>query len=289
MKRPSRWLSIVLVFTLVAVLLFVGLPVGSGPPTNLARSYAQTTGPTIRVAITVGLVPWQYKDRSGRLTGFEVEMLRDVGRRLSRNIEFIDVEWEGIFAGLQANKYEIIASAISIICERQKILDFSVPYYDTGVSVTVRKADRRVQQVEDLKGMILGVGGAGTTSHLWLLRHRFRYEMKEIKVYDKTVSAMLDLEVGRIDGVAENYPTATGYVKDKPVLDVRLRNLTAGKTGMAFRKGDPLTGQINATIDSMKRDGTMARLHREQFGFDATADAAVVRVQPPVPLAEDCR
>jgi len=288
MKRPPRWSLHVLASGIVAILLVIGFP-GGPMSVDLTRSYAQSPGEPIRAAITVGLVPWQYKDRSGKLTGFEVEMLRDVGRRMGREVEFIDTQWEGIFAGLQANKFDIVASAVSILCERQKIADFSVPYYDAGVSVTVRKADKRVQQVEDLKGMVTAAGGSGSTSHLWLLRHKLRYEMKEVRVYERTIEAMLDLEVSRIDAVAQNYPSAAYYVRDKPTLEVRLRNLTADKTGMAFRKGDPLTGQINTAIDAMKRDGTMARLHREQFGFDAPRDSALVRVVPPVAFSSDCR
>lgn len=276
---------------LMIVLLFAGPQSGSEPNRDLLDgSVVQAAGPgPIRVATTPPFAPWQYRDQSGKLTGFEVEMLREIGRRLNREVEFIDVQWEGIFAGLTASKYDVVASAVAIICERQKVVDFSVPYYEFGVSIAVRKNDKRIQHVEDLKGMVVGVGGAGSTSHLWLLRNRFKYDIKEIRVYETNISAMLDLQVGRIDAVAQNYPSQLYYIRDKPVYEIRLRGLTAGFTGMAFRKGDPLVGPINTAIDAMKRDGTMARLHRGQFGIDAPADSAVVRVLAPVVFPTDCK
>ncbi len=287
MRRPSLRHRHVFGSILVAALLFAALLIGVEPGMGPVRGYAQ--GAPLRVALTVGFVPWQYKDATGKLTGFEVEMLRNIGRRLNREVEFIDVQWEGIFAGLQANKYDIIASAVSILCERQKIVDFSVPYYDTGVSITVRKGDGRVRRVEDLKGMVVGVAGAGTTSHLWLMENKSKYEIKDIRVYDKIVSEMIDLEVGRIDAVAETFTGASGYTKDKPVLEIRVRDLTAHKVAMVFRKGDALVAQVNPVINAIKTDGTIARLHREQFGFEVPAESSTVRVVAPVLVAADCK
>jgi polar amino acid transport system substrate-binding protein len=276
---------------LVVSMLFGLFVAGGWPATMLRATYGQgtTSGAPLRVAITEGLVPWTYRDKTGQLTGFEVEMLRNIGQRLNRPVDFISVQWDGIFAGLAANKYDIIASAVTVTCERQKIIDFSVPYYDTGVSITARKNDPRVRTVNDLKGMVVGVGGSGTTSHLWLLRNRFKYGIKEIKVYDAHASAMLDLEIGRLDAVAEMYPTAMGYVKDKPVLDVRLRGLTGQQTAMVFRKGDAVETAVNTAIDTMKKDGALAQLHKQQFGFDAPKDGMVNRVVPPVPPLSDCK
>lgn len=261
-------------------------PSHQGPSVVLV-AFGAPSGP-IRAATTPPFAPWQYRDASGRLTGFEVEMLREIGRRLGREVEFIDVQWEGALAGLVANKYDVVASAIGIICERQKIVDFSVPYYEFGVSITVRRNDKRIQRVEDLKGMIVGVGGAGSTSHLWLLKHRFKYEIKEIRVYETNAAAMLDLAAGRIDAVAQNYPSQLYYIRDKPEFEIRLRGLTKGFMGMAFRKGDPLVVQFNEAINAMKRDGTMARIHREHFGSDPPSDSPAVRVLPPVPIQTDC-
>lgn len=286
MKQAPRWSLYTLAAMLVAVLVFVGFPASVGSRLDLTRSYAQNTGP-VRVAITVGLVPWQYMDKAGKLTGFEVEMLRDLGRRLNREVEFIDTQWEGIFAGLQANKYDIIASAVSITCARQKIVSFSVPYYDAGIAITVQKNDKRIKVVENLKGMVVGVAGAGTTAHLWLMQNKVKYGIKEVKVYDK--DAMLDLEIGRIDAVAGDYPASAYYVKDRPVLEVRLRNLTAENYGLVLGKGVPLVGQVNTVINAMKKDGTMARLHREHFGFQAPADSTMVKVVPPISFPEGCK
>lgn len=288
MNRLPRLLTAV--GTVLVFLLSLGPQFSSEVDRTFPLSTAVQAAPTgpIRAAIVVPFAPWAYRDTSGRLTGFEVEMLREIGRRLNREIEFIDVQWEGALAGLVANKYDVVASAIGIICERQKVVDFSVPYYDFGVSITVRKNDKRIQRVEDLKGMVIGVGGAGSTSHLWLLRNRFRYEIKEIRVYETNAAAMLDLAAGRIDAVAQNYPSQLYYIKDKPEFEIRLRGLTKGFAGMAFRKGDPLVSQFNAAIDAMKKDGTMARIHREQFGSEAPADSPAIRVLPPVPIQTDC-
>lgn len=284
MGRPQRWLTRLLVGAIV--LMVAGLV--PSPRFSGGGSAQAASAEPIRVAITVPFAPWDYHDKSGKLTGFEVEMLREIGRRLDRDVQFVEVQWDGIFAGLTANKYDIIASNVGITCDRQKLYDFSVPYYNDGVSISARTSDKRVQRVQDLKGMVVGVGGAGTTSHLWLLKNRFKYGIKEIKVYEGEGGAVwLDLQAGRIDAVAETTPTALYYVRDKPWLQVRLPDLTSFYGALVFRKGDPLVGPVNNAIDAMKRDDTMARIHREQFGIAAPPGGAVVKVIPPVVL--DCK
>ncbi|MGH8614496.1 MAG: substrate-binding periplasmic protein [Gammaproteobacteria bacterium] len=280
--------------TVAGMVLIVSLLMGSrsSPWTSAilplgGLAQAAPAGP-VRAATTPPFAPWQYRDQSGRLTGFEVEILREIGRRLNREVEFVDVQWEGALAGLMANRYDVVASAVGVTCERQKIIDFSVPYYEFGVSIAVRKDDRRIQRVEDLKGMVVGVGGGGSTSHLWLTENRSRYEIGDVRVYENNAAAMLDLAASRIDAVAQNYPSQLYYIRDKPNFEIRLRSLTSGFTAMAFRKGEPLVSPLNGAIDAMKRDGTMARFHREQFGSEPPADSLATRVVPPVPIQTNC-
>jgi polar amino acid transport system substrate-binding protein len=250
------------------LLLLLGAAVLLGDPSlsrlSVRGDSLEAAQAPIRAAMTV-LVPWHYYDKSGKETGFDAELVREVGRRLNRQIQIVTVQWEGIFVGLQSKKYDMIPT-ITVTCERQKTIDYSVPYADTGLSVTVRKNDRSIQRVEDLKGKIVGVQGAGSGAHIWVTKNAGKYGIKQIKTYEDMASLMLDLQVGRIDAAVENYFTAAFYVKDKPV-EVRVTGLTAVIVATGFRKGDPLRDAFDKALNAMKKDGTMVRIWREQLGI----------------------
>jgi polar amino acid transport system substrate-binding protein len=285
MNRAVRGLRYLFVLLLVVLL---------GPAVDMTTSKLGTfrsweveaANVPIRVGTTVGLVPWEYVDKTGKLTGFEVEMLREVGTRLKRPVQFIDVQEEAMFAGLLVGKYEILASALAILCERQKKADFSVPYYDSGLSAFVRKDDARINRVEDLKGMTVGVGGSGTSAQIWASRNKERYGIKEVKVYEDGASTFLDLEAGRIDAVVQSSPTGAYFIRDKPKIEMRVRGLTGAKTGLAFRKGDPLRAEIDDVLNAMKKDGAIARLHVQQIGYQPPSDGSAVNVIPRIPVPD---
>jgi len=268
-------------------LVLLGLGYAPLDPRGLESGQVQAAGEAIVVGATVGLVPWEYLDKSGRLTGFEIEMLRLVGKRLDRPVKFIDVQSDAMFAGLLSGKYQILASALAILCQRQKQADFSVPYYAASLAAFVRKDDPRIRTAEDLRGMIIGVEGSSSSSHAWLTANQERYGFKEIKVYQDMPSTFLDLEAGRIDAVVQSAPTGSYYIRGKPRLEMRVQGLRGtALTGLAFRKGDLLRAQVDEALNKMKADGTMARLHFQQIGYAPSAESPTVKLIPSVPVPE---
>lgn len=279
MKRVIRFAWILA--TLFAVVLAI-----ASVPTWDSAVYQDTVeaapSAPIRFANTI-LPPWHYRDKDGTQTGFLVDMMQDIGRRLGRPVEIIEVQFAGIFPGLFGGKYDVIAAAISQTCERQKFVDFGVPYYDQGLSITVRKDDPRVQREEDLRGLVAGAEGAGTLGHLWLRDHKDALGIKDIRVYEDLASSMLDLQAGRVDAVVQNLPTAAYYIRDKANLEVRVHTLKGveRKSAFAFPKGTlALRPRVDEAINAMKRDGTMARINQKFFGFVPSPNAVVVNVMP---------
>ena len=265
----------ILVPMLLAFLLFAAFPAG-GP---WASALSTAAPKPIRVGSTI-LAPWHYIDKAGKEAGFETAILRDIGRRLKTPIQIVTVQWEGIFTGLLSGKYDVIASTVVINCERQQKFDFSVPYYDSGLSITVRKNDPRVNRVEDLRGLVVGVEGSGTVSHNFALENKDKYGIKEVKVYEDMASLMLEVQAGRIDAAIQDFASSSYYLKDKPALQVRVWGLTAALSGMVFRKGDPLRAKLDQMINALKKDGTMARIHREELGYQAPPGSVMVKVVP---------
>jgi polar amino acid transport system substrate-binding protein len=222
-------------------------------------------------------VPWEFM-REGQLVGFEVDMLQELAKRMGVELEFITVPFSGIFTGLQAGKWDLASSSIWITEARLKEMDFTDPYYDSDIAMMTR-ADSPVKSFADMKGRVFGAD-TGSMNDQWLKDHLDDYGPYEIKNYDSPTDAFLDLQAGRLDGVVADAPTALYYVQQNPDAGLAVPFLMneGFPQAWAFRKGDPLRDAVNAVLNDMKRDGTLAAIYKKWFGQDPPAGSSVVTV-----------
>jgi polar amino acid transport system substrate-binding protein len=253
--------------TLTAALLsgFLSIFAGSG------ASAADLT-----VGANIGNVPWEFQDASGKVTGFEVDLVTEIGKRLGKSVEFVNTPFNGLFSAVQSGRINMAISSITITDKRLESVTFAQPYYDSDQSLTVTAASG-IEGLSGMDGKVVGVD-TGSTGDMWAEKNQADLKLGEIRRFEGLQPAMLDLVAGRIDGYISDIPALLYYVKDKPELKVVERIPTGEKYSIMFNKDDPLAAQVNDVITTLKNEGFVAKLHETWFGAKAEDSTSTVMV-----------
>jgi polar amino acid transport system substrate-binding protein len=218
----------------------------------------------INVGANIGNVPWEFQDAKGEVVGFEVDLMKDVGKRLGMDVKFTNIPFQGLFAAVQSGQIDAAVSSITITKKRLESVSFAQPYYDSDQSLTVKK-DSGITALSGMEGKTVGVD-TGSTGDMWTTTNQATAKIATINRYEGLQPAMLDLEAGRIDGYISDIPALLYYVKDKPQFAVVERIKTTEQYSVMFAKDSPLAAKVNDAITDMKKDGTLAKIHETWFG-----------------------
>ena len=219
----------------------------------------------LRVGSDVAYPPFEYVDEeTGEFIGFDMDLIREVGRRLGMQVEIINTAWEGILPGLLAGHYDVVISAMTITDERAQVVDFSDPYFATGQVIVVRADDTSVNEPADLAGKVIAVQ-IGTTGQFAAERIE---GVARIDHYPTMPEAFLALRLGRADAAVADELVAIEEARANPgVLKVVGKPFTVEFYGIAMRKGrDELLRGINRALAQIKADGTYDELYAKWFG-----------------------
>ena len=236
---------------------------------------AQAAGAAeMKVGANIGNVPWEFQDAKGETVGFEVDLMKEVGKRLGMDVSFVNIPFTGLFAAVQSGQIDAAVSSITITPKRLASVSFAQPYYDSDQSLTV-KADSGITGLKGIGGKTVGVD-TGSTGDMWAETHKGEDKFTEIRRYEGLAPAMLDLAAGRIDGYISDIPALQYYVKDKPIYKVVERIPTGEKYSVMFAKDSPLAAKVNDEITKLKADGFIAGLHEKWFGAKAEPGTSTV-------------
>jgi polar amino acid transport system substrate-binding protein len=246
----------------------------AGLMTALAAFGAQAADLT--VGANIGNVPWEFEDASGKVTGFEVDLVTEIAKRLGKSVEFVNTPFAGLFPAVQSGRINMAVSSITITEKRLESVSFAQPYYDSDQSLTVTAASG-ITGLKGMSGKVVGVD-TGSTGDMWAEAHKGEYKFGEIRRFEGLQPAMLDVVAGRVDGYISDIPALLYYAKDKPELKVVERIPTGEKYSIMFNKGDPLATEVNKVITTLKGEGFIAKLHETWFGAKAEGTTSTVAV-----------
>ncbi len=251
--------------TLFALLASIGM---------VATAQAQKT---MKVAADVGYVPHVMATATGGVEGYNVDLANEVARRMGMKSEIIDQEWSGIFAGLNAKRYDTIIAPTTITADRSKNMLFAEGYMDVNYIFILKKGSS-ANTLDDLKGKKIAVN-RGNLFDKWLSARQDQYGW-EIMRFGKNTEAVQAVVTGRAFANMAG-DTVGGWTASKnPQLSVAKVVIESGKKGgFAFRKNDvALRNQFEDVIECMKLDGTVARIHEKWIGMPPlpTSSANVV-------------
>ena len=245
--------------------------------TYLAPISAASRDENVLIAgANIGNVPWEFQDTAGELIGFEIDLVNEVAKRLNREIEIINIPFNGLFSAVQSSRIDIAISSITITEQRLTSVSFAQPYYDSDQSLTIR-SDSNITSVNDLQDEVVAVD-TGSTGDIWASENQQQYGFKEIRRYEGIAPAALDLQIGRVAGYISDIPAMQYYTKDKPELKVVERIRTGGSYSMMFRKDDELALSVNEIITTLKQEGLVNELHNKWFGVLAEESTSTAKV-----------
>jgi polar amino acid transport system substrate-binding protein len=230
----------------------------------LAASSAISVAEDLVVGANIGNVPWEFQDASGDFVGFEIDLVKEVGKRLDRPVEVVNIPFNGLFPAVQSGRISIALSSITITDKRLRSVSFAQPYYDSAQSLTVL-ARNPASGLGDMDGKVIGVD-TGSTGDMWTTANQEKYGFAEIRRFEGLAPAMLDLQSGRIDGYISDIPSLEYFIKDKPHFKVVERIPTGERYSMMFARNDPLAAEVNRVITLLKEEGFVAGLHEKWFG-----------------------
>jgi polar amino acid transport system substrate-binding protein len=224
---------------------------------------------------------------TAEMQGFDVDVAKAIGSDLGVETCFATPSWDAITAGNWANKWDVSVGSMTITVDRQKILDFSVPYYYTPAVVAVAK-DSGYTKLEDVSGQTL-CAGTSTTYESWLKNDMTALGLPESSIYAKVpanvTATTLETDQECAQAIASGRKDFVGYVTSATVVDA---NIAAGmpvvKLGSpvysedlaaAFDKAASLSttslrAKVDALFTKMHGDGTLSKLSNQWFQMDLT-------------------
>lgn len=230
---------------------------------------ASATRGVLRIALEGTYPPFNFRDpKSGHLTGYDVDVARDLARRLKRQPQFVLTEWSAILPALSAGRVDVAVSQVIISPEREKAFDFSAPYLYSQFQLIVRKNERtNYRTLADLRGRKLGVRQGSVFEQ----KARAVGEI-EVKSYPAVPENLQDLAFGRIDAVLDDGLHVNYLVRHTQLpLKAGARVGNGERVGIAMRKGQPqFQHALDQALNEARADGTLRTLSLKWFGVDAS-------------------
>lgn len=266
MRRSQAWLVLIAVcITSTPFLTFFhqgsGLAQTQDPLPDLG-------GKDLTIGSDTAYPPFEFVDETGKIVGFDVDMLNAACAKVNCKITFETAGFDGIFAALAAGEYDAVASAVTITEERAKVVDFTRPYLNAGQVVTVLK-DSDIVGPESLAGKVIGVQ-LGTTGDLEASKLTPDKNVKRFQTIDLAMAALAQ---GDVEAVVADAPTSSDIVTKqfKDTLKLVGDLFTTEYYGIAVRKDTPeITKALNAAIGLLQEDGTLVKI-AEAWGLPAEA------------------
>lgn len=223
----------------------------------------------LTIAMEGTWAPWTYHDESNALTGFDVEVGRYIANYIGVEAEFIEGEWDGLFAGMDSNRYDIVINGVDVTPERSEKYDFSTPYAYIRTVLIVRSDNEDIKDFADLAGKTTANSIGSTYMEL-----AEKYGAK-VEGVDSLAETMQMVISGRVDATLNAEVSVADYLKEHPEAEIKQVAATAEANNVAIpmRKGNEtasLRKLVDEAIAKMREDGTLTELSMKYFGVDIT-------------------
>ena len=282
--KIARWAGIA-----ASILVLLAAPARADDPAQWSK---------IRIATEGAYAPWNFTNADGELVGYELDLAKELCRRMESECEIVAQDWDGMLPALNAGKFDAIIASMGVTSEREKVASFSEPYAKAPntfmtmkdsplakelgerVDYNLRKdpdgAKKAIEALAPaLQGKVLGVQGSSTAANF---ANAMLKDVVEIREYKTTDQHNLDLVAGRVDLVIANITTLQASMKQAELAGATLAGPTfvegvlgSGTANVAMRKDDvALKARFDKAIESVNADGFNRQLMEKWFGVDIT-------------------
>lgn len=282
MKRKT-FISLMAVMAAAGVLQLSGCSSDASSTAGSAAASGATSGAadrleavrqrgTLIVAMEGAWSPWTYHDDTDTLVGYDVEVSRAIAQYIGVEPEYVEGEWDGLFAGLDAGRYDIVCNGVEVTEERAKSYDFSEPYAYIHTALAVKSDNTDITSFEDLDGKTTANSIAST---YMTLAESYGAEVLGVDTLDETIQMLVS---GRVDATLNADVSFYDYLNVHPDAAFKIVAQTedASHVCIPVKKGgesDTLLAAINEAIEALRADGTLTEISEKYFGSDIATES----------------
>ena len=239
-------------------------------PTPLNKLDSVQKSGKLVVALEGAWQPWSYHDSSDTLVGYDVEVSRAIAEKLGVEPEYVESDWDSLFAGLDAGRYDMVCNGVEVTEERAKTYAFTTPYGYIHTALAVRKDNEEIHSFEDLKGKTTANSLASTYMEL---AESYGATVQGIDTLEETIQL---LTAGRIDATLNADVSFYDYLNVHPEADFKLVAQTAEASHVAIpvlkSEDTAYLDALNTAIEELRADGTLKTLSEKYFGQDISSE-----------------
>ena len=222
------------------------------------------------IALEGAWQPWSFHDESDTLVGYDVEVSRAIAEKLGVEPEYVESDWDSLFAGLDAGRYDLVCNGVEVTEERAKTYNFTTPYGYIHTALAVRKDNDDIKSFEDLAGKTTANSLASTYMEL---AESYGATVQGIDTLEETIQL---LTAGRIDATLNANVSFYDYLNVHPDADFKLVAQTEDASHVAIpivkSEDSSFLDALNSAIDELRADGTLKELGEKYFGQDISSE-----------------
>jgi polar amino acid transport system substrate-binding protein len=250
-------------------------PADSGQDGAADGAFSTIKSGVLTVGMEIGYPPMEYYDTDGKTPiGFDVELSKALAAKLGLTFEYVDTAWDGIFAGVDTDKYDCIISSVTYTPERAALFNFTKPYVANSQLLVVRQDSKvKPKSLDEVVGLRLTYQAETTSDTLatnWIAESGAKVEVFE---YDKVMNCFDELSLDRVDVILVDSVVAAEYLS-KPgnpyeiVAEVSNDEVLA----ICLKKGnEALTAALNQALDELFNEGVLQKISQDVFGTDVVS------------------
>ena len=245
---------------LLAVVSIVGCGGSGGNPAE---------SDTLRVGTEGTYSPFSYQGTDGQLTGYDIEIAQAVGAKLGKKVEFVQTPWDAIFAGLEAQRFDLIANQVTINDERKAKYDLSDPYTVSEGVIVTRADDTSITSLANLQGKTTAQSATSNWAQV------ARDAGANVEAVEGFVQAIQLLKDKRVDATVNDTLAVGEYQRTNNDAGIKIAGTTGDTSEQAFaaRKDSGLIAEVNRALGELRADGTLKQISEKYFGSDVSAAA----------------
>ena len=219
------------------------------------------------IALEGNWAPWSFHDDSDTLVGYDVEVGRAIAEKLGVKATFVEGEWDGLLAGVEAGRYDMVINGVDITPSRQETYDFSTPYAYIRTALVVKSDNDTITSFEDLEGKTTANSIGSTYMEL---AEQYGATCSGVDTLDETIQMVLQ---GRADATLNADVSFYDYLSQHPDAAIKIvaEADDANEVAIPMQKGETsasLRQAVDKAIGELRTDGTLTELSNKYFGAD---------------------